>query len=58
MSLALSPFLISFSRYVQTKNQGLSFMEGVKNLFKLDRKPKNKEHKLLDQEIEVKETIK
>jgi len=52
LSLALSPFLISFSRYVQTKNQGLSFMDGLKNLFKFGLQQKNEEQKLLDQEVQ------
>lgn len=57
LSLALSPFLISFSRYVQAKNQGLSCMDGLKNLFRLSFFSKQEEQKLLDQE-EEKEIIK
>ena len=53
MSLTLSPFLISFSRYVQVKNQGLGFKDGIKNLFTLGFYLPNKKPLLLDQEEEV-----
>ncbi|MDP2193108.1 MAG: cation:proton antiporter, partial [Alphaproteobacteria bacterium] len=37
LSLALSPFLISFSQYVYNKNRGLSLFAGIRNMFRFKK---------------------